>query len=145
MRIGMILTDMNEFGGAEEIAVTLAISLQQQGHQVGFISTGWVPSDNQYLRQLRKNKVTFVRWPQWIVRPTTHWPTKEKILAATMKLLTPLIYLLGMMLFLLKRRSWQESLESASGWLQGQISRLIGPDRRKPLTLIKLVAQALAA
>ena len=138
MRIGMILTDMNEFGGAEEIAATLAISLQQQGHQISFISTGWVPPDNQYLGQLAKNNVKFVRYPQWILRPASHWPTKEKTVAKVMWLLTPFIYLLGGILFLLRRRSWGQSLASSRGWLQGQVGRIIGPDRRKPLTRLLL-------
>jgi glycosyltransferase involved in cell wall biosynthesis len=139
MRIGLILTDMNEFGGAEEIAVTLAISLKQQGHQVSFISTGWVPSNNQYLKQLHKNEVLFVRWPHWIVRPLSHWPTKEKMVGTIMKWLVPLTYLLGGILFLLRRGSWKPSFESARGWLQRQIRRVIGPDRRKPLTRLLLI------
>jgi hypothetical protein len=40
MRIGMVLYDMLEFGGLEEIAVTLAIGLQQQGHEVSVYYLG---------------------------------------------------------------------------------------------------------
>lgn len=125
---------MQEFGGLEEYAVTLAIGLQQRGHETSILSTEWVSPDNQYLQRLHENGVPVVQLPKWLSYPVSHWPTKEKILAAFMVLLSPLVYLLAGMLFLLKKRSWRQSLLSAHGWLRGQLlSRLIGPDRRKSL------------
>ena len=52
----MVLHDPQEFGGLEEYATTLAVGLQQQGHQVSVLSTTWVPPDNQYLCRLRKRQ-----------------------------------------------------------------------------------------
>lgn len=134
----MILTDMNEFGGAEEIATTLATSLQKQGHQICVMVTGWVPPDNQYLVRLRKGEVEFVQWPSWLLLPATHWPTRQRILAAAMAFLVPLVYLLAGGLFLLRPGSWTQSRTSAYNWLRGQLSRFLTPDRRRQLTRLLL-------
>lgn len=134
MKICLVFYDMQEFGGLEEYAVTLAIGLQQRGHQTSILSTAWVPPDNQYLRRLHENGVPVVQLPKWLSHPASHWPTKEKILAAFMGLFNPFVYLLAGALFLLKKRSWRQSLISAHGWLRGQLmNRFIGPDRRKSL------------
>lgn len=139
MRICMVGYNMNEFGGLEEFAVALAVSLKQQGHQVSFLSAAWGPANNQYIRRLREGNVTFVQLPRWLWMPASHWPTKEKIRAVTLWLLTPLIYLLGGAVFLLKRRSWEQSIHSARSWLQGQLmDRIIGPDRYQLLTRLLL-------
>jgi glycosyltransferase involved in cell wall biosynthesis len=130
----MVLYDPQEFGGLEEYAATLAIGLQQRGHQVSVLSTTWAPPDNQYLRRLREHKVTVVQVPKWLSRPASHWPTKMRILAALVWLAGPLNFLLAGVLFLRRRCSWRQALTSAHGWLQGQLlSRFIGPDRYKPL------------
>jgi glycosyltransferase involved in cell wall biosynthesis len=135
----MVLYDPQEFGGLEEYATTLAVGLQQRGHQVSVLSTTWAPPDNQYLRRLRQNGVMLIQVPKWLSRPASHWPTKEKILAALLWLANPLIYLLAGGLFLLRRCSWRQALTSAHGWLRGQLlSRLIGPDRYKPLARLLL-------
>ena len=134
----MILTDMNEFGGAEEIATTLATSLQKQGHQICVMVTGWVPPDNQYLVRLREGEVEFVQWPSWLLLPATHWPTRQRILAAAMGVLVPLVYLLAGGLFLLRPGSWTQSRTSAYNWLRGQLSRFLTPDRRRQLTRLLL-------
>jgi glycosyltransferase involved in cell wall biosynthesis len=139
MRICMVVNNMNEFGGLEEFAKNLAIGIQQQGHQVSVFSTVWVLPNNQYLRSLRENNVTVVQLPKWLSLATSDWPTKEKILAVAMWLSSPLVYLLGSMLFLLRRRPWGQSLSSARNWLRGQwMSRVIGPDRRKPFACLVL-------
>lgn len=130
----MILYDPQEFGGLEEYATTLAVGLRQQGHQVSVLSTTWVPHHNQYMLRLRQNGVTIAQAPKWLSRPGSHWPTKEKILAICMRVLTPLVYLLGGLLFLLRRVSWKQSLTSARNGLQGYLMRqFIGPDRRESL------------
>jgi glycosyltransferase involved in cell wall biosynthesis len=135
----MVLHDPQEFGGLEEYATTLAIGLQYQGHPVSVLSTTWVTPDNQYLRRLRENGVTYVQPPKWLSQPASHWPTKERILAALLWLASPLIYLLAGSLFLLRRYSWGRALTSAHGWLRGQLlSRLIAPDRYRPLTRLLL-------
>jgi glycosyltransferase involved in cell wall biosynthesis len=132
MKICMVFYDMQDFGGLEEYAATLAISLKQQGHQTSVLSAAWIPNDNQYGVRLRENGVPLVQAPKWISHLVSDWPTKERILAALMWLATPLVYLLGCGLLLARRRSWQESITSARNWLQGQLmNRLIGPDRRK--------------
>jgi glycosyltransferase involved in cell wall biosynthesis len=102
------------------------------------VSTTWVPPDNQYLSRLHENDVTVVQLPKWLSRPASHWPTKEKILTFLMKLSTPLIYLLGSGLFVLKRRSWKQSRTSVHNWLRRQMSRFVTPDRRKPLARLLL-------
>lgn len=38
---------MQEFGGLEEYAATLAVGLQEQRHEVSLLSTAGVPPDNQ--------------------------------------------------------------------------------------------------
>jgi glycosyltransferase involved in cell wall biosynthesis len=135
----MVIYDMQEFGGLEEYAVTLAVGLQQEGHQVSILSAAWVPTDNQYLRRLREHELPIVQLPKWLSHPASHWPTKEKILALVMRLSAPLVFLLGAGLYLLKRFSWRQSFTSAQGWLRRQLmSRIIGPDRRKPLARLLL-------
>jgi glycosyltransferase involved in cell wall biosynthesis len=139
MRICMVLHDPQEFGGLEEYATTLAIGLRQRGHQVSVLSTTWVPPDNQYLRRLRQSGVMYAQVPKWLSRPASHWPTKEKILAALMWIAGPLVYSLAGSLSLLRRCSWGQALTSAHGWLRGQLlSRLIGPDRYKSLARLLL-------
>lgn len=130
----MILYDPQEFGGLEEYATTLAVGLQQQGHQVSVLSTTWTPHNNQYMLRLRQSGVTIAQVPQWLSWPGSHWPTKEKILAICMGLLTPLVYLLAGLLLLRRRSSWKQSLTSARNGLQGYlITQYIGPDRRELL------------
>jgi glycosyltransferase involved in cell wall biosynthesis len=129
----MILYDMQDFGGLEELAVAMAVGLQQQGCQTSVLSTAWVPPDNQYLCSLRENNVPFVQLPKWLSQPASDWPTKEKILAWTLWSFSPLTYLLAGILFVLKKRTWRRSLTSARGWLGGKLIGLIGPDWRKPL------------
>jgi glycosyltransferase involved in cell wall biosynthesis len=134
MRICMVLFEPLEAGGLEEYATTLAIGVQQQGHQVSVLTTTWAPPENQYLRRLAENAVTVVQPPKWLSRPASHWPTKERIVNASMWLAGPLVYLLAIGLFLRRRCSWKQAVNSARGWLGGQLlKRLIGPDRREPL------------
>lgn len=135
----MVLYDPQEFGGLEEYATTLAVGLQQQGHQTSVLSATWVPANNQYMLRLRENGVPIIQLPRWLSYPASHWDTKEQILAAILWLLTPLSYLLGMARYLSGKRSWGESLTSAHGWLRGKLlTRFIGPDRRQPLTRLLL-------
>lgn len=135
----MVLYDMQELGGLEEYATTLAIGLQQQGHQVSVLSTAWVPPDNQYLLRLHQNQVRFVQIPKWLSHPASDWTTKEMMLNLVTWLLNPLIYLLASVLFVLRRKAWKQLLTSARNWLRGQLmSRFIGPDWRKPLARLLL-------
>lgn len=135
----MILHDPQPFGGLEEYAATLAISLKQRGQEVSVLSTTWVPRTNQYVSRLLENDVTYVQVPKWLSRPASHWPTKEGILKVILWLIGPLIFLLSVGLFILKRKPWREAWKSAHGWLRGQLlSRLIGPIRYKPLTILLL-------
>jgi glycosyltransferase involved in cell wall biosynthesis len=130
----MVFYDMQEFGGLEEYAVTLAVGLQQQGHAVSALSAAWVPPENQYLRRLRENRVSVAQPPRWLSHPASHWPAKEKMLALGMWLLHPLVWLLGAALYLRRGISWSACLSSAQGWLRRQVmTRIIGPDRRRRL------------
>ena len=139
MRICLVLYDIQEFGGLEQYAGVLAEGLKQFGHEVSVISTAWVQPDNQYLKRLHKNGISIVQLPKWISLPASDWQTKEKILAAIMRLLSPIVYLLGIFLLLFKRRSWRQSLISSNGWLHGLLlDHLIAPDRRKLFTRILL-------
>ncbi len=134
MKICMVFYEMQELGGLEEYAINLAVSLQQQGHQVSALNTFWVPPDNQYVLRLRENDVPLVQLPKWLAKAASDWSTKERMLARLMWLLTPLVYLLASGLFLLQRRPWKPSVTSAHNWLRGQLTeRFIGPDRREPL------------
>lgn len=135
MRIGILFKDMQEFGGLEEIAVSLAVEFQNHGHEVNVISTGWVPPNNQYLRRLRQNDIDFLQLPKWISYPASKWETKETIQKIVMRLLTPFVYLLSLVLITVKRRAWSEAHKSARGWLRGQLMKhIIGPDRRSFFT-----------
>ncbi len=134
MRICMVFYDMQDFGGLEEYAVSLAIGLQKQGHQVSALSAAWVPTDNQYLRRFREHRVPLAQPPPWLSHPASHWPTKEKTLASVMWLLGPMVFLLGTGLYLRRTNSWRKCLSSAQGWLRRQMmTRVIGPDRRRLL------------
>ncbi|MCL4828335.1 MAG: glycosyltransferase family 4 protein [Caldilinea sp.] len=144
MRICMIFYDMQEFGGLEEYAATLAIGLRQQGHDVSALSTAWIPPDNQYLTRLRCNDISVTQLPKWLSLTLSDWKTKHKILVVLMRLLTPLTYLLAIGLFFVKRRTWRASVTSAYGWLHGLLlDHLIGPDRRKPFAQLLLEWQRL--
>ena len=139
MKICMVVYSLEEFGGLEEIVATLTIGLQQQGHQTSVLSTGWASPDNQYVRQLREHQIPLVQLPQWLSYAVSHWPTKEKLLARVMWLLSPLVYLLAGLLFLSKHGDWSQARASAHGWLRGQMMRrIIGPDRRQPFVRLLL-------
>ncbi len=139
MRICMVVYDMQEFGGLEEIATNLAISLQQAGHAVSVLSTAWVPDDNQYLQRLRQNQVTLVQLPRWLSNAVSNWQTKEKILNVLIWLLTPLVYFLAVGLYALKQKTWKQSLNSARGWLGGWLfQRILKADRRMPFIRLLL-------
>jgi glycosyltransferase involved in cell wall biosynthesis len=135
----MVVSNLLDFGGLEEFAKSLAIGIQQYGHNVSVISTAWVPPNNQYLLKLRENNVTFIQLPKWLSLAVSDWSTKEKILVITLGLSAPLILLLGCGLFLLRRKTFKQSIVSAHNWLRGQLmSRIIGPDRRKPFVNLLL-------
>lgn len=139
MKIGILFKDMQEFGGLEEIAVTLAIELQRHGHQVNVLSTGWVPANNQYLLRLRQNNVDFVQLPKWLSHPASDWETKEALQKTVMRLSAPLVWILALVLAVAKKQSWSKAVESAHGWLRGQLmKRIIGPDRRGSVSRLLL-------
>lgn len=135
----MVFYDMQNFGGLEEYATNLAIGLANQGHQVSMLSAAWVSPTNQYARRLKAKNIRLVQPPAWISKPASDWATKEKILRIVMWFLWPLTCLLGIGVFLVKRRSLKQSWNSAYNWLKGQLmDHLIGPDRRKWLGCIFL-------
>jgi glycosyltransferase involved in cell wall biosynthesis len=139
MRVCVIVYNLLDFGGLEEFAKNLAIGVHRKGVEVSVLSAGWVPPDNQYLRGFRQEGITFVQLPKWISDLTTHWETKEKLLAGLMRILAPLVLLLSFFHFLGRRKSWKNSYTSSRNWLQGQIlNRFIAPDQRKPYVRILL-------
>ena len=134
MRIGMISYDMQDFGGLEEYAVNLAIGLKQQGHAVSYLSCAWVAPENQYARRLKASDVPLVQPPRWISKLASDWDTKEKALRGVMIVLSPLTFLLGMALALLKRRPFKEAWTSAYNFLKGKImDAVLGHDDRPRL------------
>ena len=139
MKIGMVLYDMQELGGLEEYTITLAMGLQQLGHEVSILSTAWVPPDNQYLVRLRKSPAKFIQLPRWISHPASDWNTKEKILNGLTWLFSPFILLLGIALFVIRRTPGRDSFHSARNWFRDQVmKRFVGPDWRKPFVRLML-------
>ncbi len=139
MKIGMVLYDMQDLGGLEEYTITLAMGLQQQGHEISILSTAWVSPENQYRVRLRKSPVKFLQLPKWISYPASDWNTKEKILNGLTLAFSPFILLLGVMLLIARRHSWRDSFRSARNWFRGQaMKRFIGPDWRKPFVCLML-------
>lgn len=138
MKICMILHDPQDFGGLEEYAATLAISLKQRGQDVSVLSTTWVPRTNQYVNRLLENGITYIQAPKWLSRPASHWPTKVKILKNILWVLSPLIFLLALCLSILRKQNWRQAWESAYGWLGKRFFRLIGPNKYKPLFVLLL-------
>lgn len=139
MRICTVLNTMNEFGGLEEFAKNLAVGVQKQGHPVSFLSTVWVPADNQYKRDLIAAGVEFLQPPRWLSLIISDWDMKEKILSVVMKISTPFVWLLALVLVIIKQKPWKQAHMSARGWLQGLwMKRWIGPDRRKPVIILML-------
>lgn len=139
MKILMVSYDMQDFGGLEEYAVSLAVALQQQGEQVSWLSAAWVNPQNQYARRLKETGIPLIQPPAWISKPASDWDTKERLLLWTMRLLNPFVLLLALGVSLLKRRPFPQARASAYNFLKGRImDRLIGPDRRKALARLLL-------
>jgi len=139
MKILMISYDMQDFGGLEEYAVNLAIGLKRQGHDVSYMSAAWVAPENQYSRRLKANTIPLVQPPVWISKPVSDWDTKERILRNVMLVLSPLTFLMGLGVSVLKRRSLKDSVTSAYNWLKGKImDKVIGHDYRKSLGRVLL-------
>jgi glycosyltransferase involved in cell wall biosynthesis len=127
---------MNEFGGLEEFAKNLAVGTQKQGHPVSFLSTVWVPPDNQYKRDLVAAGVEFLQPQRWLSNLISDWETKQKILSTVMFLSAPVVWVLALALMVVKGKNWKQAKTSARGWLQGLwMKRIIGPDRRKPVII----------
>lgn len=135
----MILYDMQELGGLEEYTITLALGLQQMGHEVSVLSTAWVSSDNQYLVRLRQSPVRFTQLPKWVSLPASDWKTKEKILNGLTWLFIPLILLLGLAIMVAKWTPPGDAFQSARNWFRGRAMKwVVGPDWRKPFTRLML-------
>jgi len=131
MKIGMISYDMQDFGGLEEYAVNLAIALKTQGNDVNYLSCAWVAPENQYARRLKANDVPLIQPPKWISDLASNWSTKEKVLRWVMIVLSPLTFVLGVVLSLFKHRPFKEAWTSAYNFLKGKImSATLGQDDR---------------
>jgi glycosyltransferase involved in cell wall biosynthesis len=130
----MVFYDMQEIGGLEEYAVTLASSLQQKGNPVSALVAMWAPPDNQYVRRLRDAGVRVVQWPKWVSYPASHWPTKVRFATSLTWVCGPLVFALAVADVLVRRKAWSQSRDSARNWLRGQLlNRVVGPDRRQTL------------
>jgi glycosyltransferase involved in cell wall biosynthesis len=135
----MILYDMQELGGLEEYTITLAIGLQQMGHEVSILSTAWVPPGNQYLSRLRQTAVKVYQLPAAISLPASDWATKERILNGLTRLATPLLWLLGLAVMLAKRMPAGDAYRSARNWFRGRMMNgVVGPDWRKPFVRLMM-------
>jgi glycosyltransferase involved in cell wall biosynthesis len=134
----MIVNNMGPFGGLQEFAKNLAIGVQKQGHQVSVFSAKWDPSDNQYIRSLHENNVTFVQLAKWVSVPSSDWPMKKRIQSIAMWLATPLVYLLGGLVSVIRKRPLRQSFTSARNWLQGQLISRFEPHQRQPFVLMLL-------
>ena len=134
MRIGLISYDMQDFGGLEEYAVNLAIGLKQQGQEVSYMSMAWVDPENQYSHRLKDAGIPLVQPPKWLSDLAMNWDTKERILRNVMLILSPLTFIVGLGLSILKRRSIKDAWTSAYNWLNGKImDGFIGHDYRPSL------------
>jgi glycosyltransferase involved in cell wall biosynthesis len=135
----MVAYGLEEFGGLEEIIKELALGIQAQGLEVSVLSAAWTPAENQYLRSFAAHGVAYVQPPRWLSYATSHWATKERMVAACLWLAVPVIYLLTLFHWLRRREDWRRSLASSRNWLRGQLmDRLIGPDRRSALARLLL-------
>lgn len=134
MKILMVLYDMQKFGGLESLATDLAVILRKKGHKVSILSTAWVSSSNQYLSRLLENDIPLIQPPKWLSLLASDNQTKERLLSIVLWLLKPVIYLLGIGIFLIKKRFWSQSIKSSYGWLHGMFGKcFIIPDWRKPI------------
>jgi glycosyltransferase involved in cell wall biosynthesis len=138
MKIGVVVSDLLNFGGLEEFAKNLAIGVRQQGHEVSVLCAGWAPADNQYLRQLRAAGIPVIQLPRWLARAASNWDTKQRILRVVMALSLPLVLVLALTLWALRRKPLAQAWVSAYGWLRGQWMRLLGPDHRQPFVRLLL-------
>jgi glycosyltransferase involved in cell wall biosynthesis len=139
MKILMISYDLQDFGGLEEYAISLAIGLKQQGQEVSYMSAAWASPENQYSRRLKEANVALVQPPEWLSKPASDWDTKERLLLSLMRILSPVTFILGTGMSLLKKRPFRQAWDSAYNWLKGQLmDRVVGRDYRKVLGRILL-------
>ena len=135
----MVVSDLLDFGGLEEIATETAVALRRSGQHVCVLSTGWAPSDNQYRVQLRRQGVAFFQSPRWVFLAAADWATKERVLAWALIVSWPAITIAALWLMVLRRQAWQTAVASARGWLSRQLlDKLIGPNRQRSLARLLL-------
>jgi glycosyltransferase involved in cell wall biosynthesis len=139
MKICMVVYDLQEFGGLEELVINSAVGLKHLGHQPCIFSTAYVSPNNQFYRRLKENKIPYVQLPKWVSYPASNWPTKQRIIDIVIRLCSPVIFLLAGGVFLIKRKKWAQSYISARGWIHKHLlDTFIGPDHRKPFAQILL-------
>ena len=139
MKILLISYDMQDFGGLEEYAVNLAVGLKNQGQLVCYLSCAWVNPGNQYARRLKDAGIPLVQPSKWISDLASNWDTKERLLRNVMLVFSPLTFIMGLGVSLLKRRSFMEAWTSAYNWLKGKLmDGFIGHDYRKSLGRVLL-------
>lgn len=134
LRIGIVVGDVLDFGGLEEIATETAVALRRSGHQVCLLSLGSAAPGNQYLVQLRRQGVPFFQSPRWLYRAATDWATKERLLAVVVVACWPAVALAALALMVARRQTGPAAFASARGRLARLLmDRLIGPNRRQSL------------
>lgn len=139
MKICMISYDMQDFGGLEEYAVSLALALKNSGNEVSYLSCAWVSPDNQYVSRLKANNIQLVQPPKWISDLACNWNTKENLLQVVMAIFSPVVAFLGIGLTVFKRRRLVDAWQSSYNFLRGILmNNIIGPDYRKILGPILL-------
>ncbi len=135
----MVVYELLDYGGLEEIVATLAPALRQRGHPVSVVCLNFVPSGNQYRRALESGGVQLAQFPPWVWALAPDWAGREGVTAALLRALTPIAWVLALAVWAVKRRPWPQALASAQGWLRGQLwARLTGPDRREALARLLL-------
>jgi len=135
----MVVYELLDYGGLEEIVATLAPALRQRGHPASVICLNYTPPGNQYRRALEAGGVPLAQFPAWVWALAPDWAGRERLTARLLRALRPLIWLLALAVWAARRRPWPQALASAQGWLRGLLwARLTGPDRREALARLLL-------
>jgi glycosyltransferase involved in cell wall biosynthesis len=129
----MLLFDPQRIGGLEEYTTNLASALRRCGEDVSVLSLTWVPPGNQYVQRLAQAGITVAQPPRTLSRLASDWPTRDRLLAAAMVLVAPVVGVLAIGLVLQRRCSWSQAWTSAYGWLRGKWSACLMRDRRPML------------
>lgn len=136
--VWMIVTQLMEFGGAEERLTALATALKRRGHRLTIITLRPVVEQNQYVLRLHEAGIGVLAPPSWIYNLATRRIAKEAWIRTFLVLASP-ITLLGTLLALARRRrpvrdAWEGIQYRAQKWLE----KWLLPDYGTRLTHLRL-------